>query len=112
MIRVILIAALLSQAVQAQEAMPTQKPAVYVVDQAARISVGFNDPIDLDIPSYVFNKAAFDAVGAELQRLQYIEEHPPTVDIPVKGWLVGIAIAGVVCLAGGLVLGFTLGKAQ
>ncbi len=59
-------------------------------------------------PGYYAPPAAFDALDAEMKRLQAIEKDPPmqTIDIPVQGYLIGMAVTGVVFFAGGIALGY------
>jgi hypothetical protein len=85
---------------------------IYKIDEPARITVGFADPMEIPTPSYLFTEPAFSSVNAELKRLQYIEAHPPTttVNIPLSGWVTGMVITAAVALAGGIALGYTIKK--
>ncbi len=91
------------------------KPVVMRVPEGARISVGLGgDPVFLPSAGVFFSDSAFVAVNDEMKRLQAVERNAQMqqaltqgdkVDVPVQGYLVGMAITAFVFLVGGAALG-------
>ena len=103
----LLVALLLSQAADAGIDAPTA-PAVYKVGSGARITLGYGDPIFLP-EGYFLPEASFNAVEAEIRRLQWIAANPPEpeqIEIPFQGFLIAAGVGLVVGLVTGAAVGY------
>ncbi len=59
---------------------------------------------------YLVPEAAWNDIDAEMKRLQWQVKNPPKqeeIQIPVQGYLIGMAVVATAFLAGGFALGWT-----
>lgn len=60
--------------------------------------------------AYVMPPESWAAMDGEMKRLQFVEKHPPEGNIPVEGYLVGMAVVAAAFLAGGIAIGYVASK--
>ncbi len=108
--RLLIVILCLSLPAMAQDGgVPQTRPRFFKVPENARITVGFDAPVEVS-PGYYLTDLSFQLLNNELKRLQDRERIRADTELapPLKAYLIGSAIVASVFSVAGVVLGWYL----